>query len=174
MRKYIVLLFLTICTGGASAPFVQNNLPKDVLMAMEKVVDVASENQDAFFFYVYTAVLWQESRWKQNTLNHNTDGSYDYGIAQLNSRYFPMWKDYDGWDIRTTWGNAYVGAKHFQYLVKTYKGDYYKALLAYNCGMGNVARNTVPKVTHIYARRILLNAKMNEGKPALNMGKERR
>lgn len=159
MRKYIVLIFLTICTGGASAPFVHDNsVQRDVLMALEKVKDVAMDQGDAYFYFVYKSVLWQESRWKQNTLNHNTDGSYDYGIAQLNSRYFPMWKDYDGWDIRTTWGNAYVGAKHFQYLVKTYKGDYYKAVLAYNCGMGNVARNTVPNVSHIYARKILLLA----------------
>jgi len=161
MRKFIVLFLLTISAGGASAPFgLREPLPRDVVMALEKVKDVACEIGEEKFYFVYKAVLWQESRFRQNTLNYNRDGSYDFGIAQLNSRYFPLWKDYGGWDIRTTWGNAYVGAKFFLSLVKNYSGDYYKALLAYNCGMGNVARGTVPKVTHTYARRVLLKSKL--------------
>lgn len=160
MRKIIVLFFLTISAGGASAPFARQVFPRDVAMAMEKVKDVACEIGEEKFYFVYKAVLWQESRFRQNTLNYNRDGSYDFGIAQLNSRYFPLWKDYGGWDIQTTWGNAYVGAKFFLSLVKNYSGNYYKALLAYNCGMGNVARGTVPKVTHMYARRVLMKANL--------------
>ena len=51
--------------------------------------------------------------------------------------------------------NIAGGSKYIAQLVKKYKGDVSKALMAYNCGPGNVKRGRIPKSSKAYAKKVM-------------------
>lgn len=155
-KKYLILFLLATGTTLVTAPTMPHLTEREVIL--KQVQCVAAAYGSEVFYYVYTAMLYCESNLQHNVINYNTDGSYDYGVAQLNSRTFDFSRKVRGYDIRTARGNARVGAQYFLYLTRVYEGNLYPAVLAYNCGMGNVARGTVPDVTYRYALKVFRKA----------------
>ena len=51
--------------------------------------------------------------------------------------------------------NIEGGTKYLARLIRRYNGDISKALMAYNCGPGNVDRGRIPQASRDYARKIL-------------------
>ena len=51
--------------------------------------------------------------------------------------------------------NIAGGSKYLAQLVKRYKGDISKALMAYNCGPGNVNKGRIPKASKAYAKKVM-------------------
>ena len=51
--------------------------------------------------------------------------------------------------------NIAGGSKYLARLVKKYKGDVSKALMAYNCGPGNVNKGRIPKASKAYAKKVM-------------------
>jgi soluble lytic murein transglycosylase-like protein len=154
VKAALVALITFVATTGAAAPRPPSILEK----VLEQVWFVAAVAEDEMFFHVYTAILWNESRYDVNAFGYNTDGSFDYGVAQLNSRTFPPNKLQRGLDPRTPTGNARIGARFFFSLLRKFGGDYEKAVRAYNCGPWRVEHDRVPPSTKIYSRRVLERA----------------
>ena len=152
----IVSLCIAIFASHVAAPMTVKKSERELVA--DQIWAEAAVAGDEWFFHVYSSILWYESRFVHNTISYNTDGSYDYGIAQLNSYCWDYDRTHWGCDIRTAAGNARAGAIFFRKLVEQYGGDYYKAALAYNCGAGTVFRGTVPDVTKKYAAKVLARA----------------
>lgn len=101
-----------------------------------------------------------ESDWNENATGYNTDGSYDVGIFQLNSRNHQWFgqKYFAGknFNPRNPRHSIYVGVMYLADLIDHWQGDIYLALCSYNWGLGNVnAGRGIPKVVDTYARKIL-------------------
>lgn len=100
----------------------------------------------------------------------------DLGLAQLSTRYaddfeqrhfnpsliFSLGYVRNRFDIRDPYVNLQVGASYLAYLYKHF-GDYKLAVMAYNTGMGNVARGRIPKITYEYEHAIANNWTRRQG-----------
>ena len=51
--------------------------------------------------------------------------------------------------------NIEGGSKYIARLIRQYKGDVSKALMAYNCGPGNVNKGRIPAQSRNYARNVM-------------------
>lgn len=69
----------------------------------------------------------QESNWNPSAINYNTDGTFDYGIAQLNSRYYPGAMTMTPEQQLDTAGSV-LSTNYAQF------GNWYDAVRAYNAG----------------------------------------
>ncbi len=88
-------------------------------------------------------LVYEESRWKESAINRNTNGTYDYGLMQLNSRYFKVYP----WQTNIQKGLEYLASLYIQ------TGTWKQALISYNAGL-NGGKN--PKERSIrYAERIV-------------------
>lgn len=87
--------------------------------------------------------IWEESRWNSKAVNKNKNGSFDFGLCQLNSFYFPK---------TTVEENIEFGIRHFKEAwVAT--GSLRMASVGYNAGIYG-ARN--PPVRSLkYADRVV-------------------
>ena len=79
------------------------------------------------------AVMWNESRFDVNALNYNTNGTYDYGIMQVND----IMKDYalekcNVTDLNNTKDNILVGTTRLSEMVQKYGEN--QGLIAYGLG----------------------------------------
>lgn len=154
----VVWGLLVFTVSAAETP----QLPTEHEKILEQVWYVAAIAENPLFYHVYTAILWNESRFNPHAIGYNTDGSFDYGVAQLNSRSFPPGLLHRGLDPLTPTGNARIGARFFLSLVKQFDGDYELAVMAYNCGPNAVLRGYIPEVTRKYARRVLDRALLSQ------------
>jgi hypothetical protein len=113
-------------------------------------------------FKLISSIIQKESEWNSNNINHNKNGTTDYGLMQLNSGNKNMFEKYF-WDKKTKFDmkkpedNVYVGIKYFKSLLKQYDNDVKKALTAYNAGNFAVATNKIPETTIHYRNDILKN-----------------
>lgn len=149
--KMIVVAFIIMTTSSfASAPELKTQTKLEKIEATVRLVV-----RDPGVTKIYMAILWNESRYNHDAFNLNTDGSHDFGIAQLNSRYWNPDKKYYDVNIRTMRGNVYAGAKFFMSLVNIFSGNIRAAVTAYNCGAGAVIRGAVPISSKKYADRVL-------------------
>jgi len=78
-----------------------------------------------------TALVGHESGFKTEIVHKNKDGTGDYGLFQLNSRYHPQFKG--SVDEHITYGVSFLKG-----LMKTY--GFEKGLGAYNAGAGMTER----------------------------------
>ena len=147
------------------APVVIGFAPSIPTMSEQERIDyiILSVGQDLDnpyeFHALYKAILWNESQYNHNTISYNKDGSYDIGIAQLNSKCIKYFKErYCPFDPTNKIDNLYVGAKIFRDLLIEMKTNNVKAVMAYNCGPNRVHNNSVPCVTKIYTLRVLSRA----------------
>ena len=83
---------------------------------------------------------------KEDAVNVNVNGTCDYGVMQLNSRYFNI-------DWTCTESNIKTGVQHIRWLMNRCN-TYYQVALAYNCGL--TASKTNPPLSSIrYASRVM-------------------
>ena len=150
MKTTIIAFLVLMASNLASAPGLK---AQTKLEKIEATVWLAAHDPEAT--KIYMAIIWNESEYNHNAYNLNTDGSYDFGVAQLNSRYWNPDKKYYGVNIRTMRGNVYAGAKFFVSLINTFPGNIRAAVTAYNCGAGAVMRGMVPASSKKYADRVL-------------------
>jgi soluble lytic murein transglycosylase-like protein len=96
--------------------------------------------EDAGRYYgVSPHLLWAiakvESNFNPRALNHNKNGTYDVGLMQINSSWFPYLKKH-GIDPSLLWEpcyNTYVGAMVLRHCIDTY-GYNWRAVDCYNKG----------------------------------------
>lgn len=89
-------------------------------------------------------IILMESRWNLEAMNVNPDGSRDWGLMQLNDRYFT-----DGGDWKV---NVHVGVVLLASL-KAEAGTWYWAFYAYNAGIGSFRRGAPSAAARDYATR---------------------
>jgi len=97
-----------------------------------------------------------ESSWNERAINRNRNGTYDYGLFQLNSDYIEYfeWK-YSVEDLNPfNWKqSAEVAVKHLRKLYEA-TGSWYEATLAYNCGLSKLRSGSIPESSLRYADAI--------------------
>ena len=94
------------------------------------------------------AIIQAESRWDSNALS--TAGAR--GLMQLMPKTAAWLGVRDSYDPAQ---NIEGGTKYIARLIRQYRGNVAKALMAYNCGPGNVNKGRIPASTRKYARSIL-------------------
>ena len=111
-------------------------------------------------FKLVSTIIDKESEWNPNGINHNKNGTTDYGLMQLNNsnkymfeKYF--WDRKEKFDIKNPEHNATVGIKFFKSLLKQYHNDIKKALTAYNAGSAAVTYDNPPESTIHYRSSII-------------------
>jgi murein DD-endopeptidase MepM/ murein hydrolase activator NlpD len=102
--------------------------------------------------------------WAESSFNPNADSGVARGLLQITTPTWEEWArkvglpiDAEGrvGDIWNAEQNAKVGAAYLMFLSLYYNGNLYKALLAYNAGLGNVDRGFVPAETKEFANEVL-------------------
>jgi hypothetical protein len=114
----------------------------------------------------------KESNWGQfsQSIAPNQNGTIDYGLTQLNSRYIDAFEEtfwdvetYEEWmgyvptsfDVMNGNHNLFIGF-HLLKDLHNFFGCMQKAVMAYNTGTGNVINGAIPNSTLIYARYIVM------------------
>lgn len=97
------------------------------------------------------ALAYTESRFKTRAVGHNTNGTTDRGLFQLNSSSFPQLSEEDFFDPYTS---AKYGLAHLKYCIRS-GGNYISALAMYNAGQGRVSSNKTPQMTLNYIGNII-------------------
>lgn len=92
---------------------------------------------------IATRLVYEESRWKEHAVNRNANGSFDHGLAQLNSRYFGRY------DWKT---NLAKGLAHLAAMYKA-TGSWEWALVSYNAGLSGA--KSPPARSLVYAQTIV-------------------
>lgn len=108
--------------------------------------------------WIIARVIEIESNWNSKAINKNKDGSYDYGIMQLNSKYirgYFDWKFNDNKKINyyDPYINMEIGVKYLKHLYDYHK-SWREAVAAYNCGSSKVLRNEIPLSTKRYVEKV--------------------
>jgi soluble lytic murein transglycosylase-like protein len=106
-----------------------------------------------------------ESGWNQQALCFNSNGTFDVGIAQLNSGYFGYFGEQfwgEGFDPYNPEHNISVGIRYLARLYR-YTGHWLAAMLAYNVGPTAWARRAYSDrplrvATTLYQRALVLQA----------------
>lgn len=160
MYKQIIAALIMLSSTYLYAP-TYNQLSEQEQYEYQ-IARIALEINNIDFYYVYTSIIYYESGFKNNVINYNSDGTYDYGPAQLNSAYWFKNKKYWGHYTTNSVGNVIIGARYFLDLLKQTKFNFYRAVLAYNCGIN---RKVIPQVTYMYARKVFLRAISKKQKP---------
>ena len=90
----------------------------------------------------------------------NKNRTFDYGLFGLNSDSLVWFKIH--YHLPSTWrwynvlDNTYVGVRYLADLRAEF-GNWYQALVAYNCGSDKVRRGKEPEASKVYAANILEN-----------------
>ncbi len=98
------------------------------------------------------AVIQTESSWDPNATGPKTKWGRAKGLMQLiddTARELGVRNSYDPAQ------NIEGGTKYLARLIRRYKGDISKALMAYHCGPNNVDKGRIPQVSRDYARKVL-------------------
>ncbi len=97
---------------GCGEPVPEKDLPHCV-SAPELVVEAifAAFHDTPHVCYFADTIAYRESRWTPDIIGGpNRNGSYDYGLLQLNSGYIRTWAEWAGVDW-TDWDDPFVNAK---------------------------------------------------------------
>jgi soluble lytic murein transglycosylase-like protein len=121
--------------------------------------------EDAGRYYgVSPHLLWAiakvESNFNPRAINRNKNGTYDIGLMQINSSWFPYLKKH-GIDPSLLWEpcyNAYVGAMVLRHCIDTY-GYSWRAVDCYN--KGKKARGNSMYVWKVYKSLLQAQAYVN-------------
>lgn len=97
------------------------------------------------------ALAHTESKYKATAVGHNTNGTTDRGLFQLNSASFPKLTEEDFFDPYTS---AKYGLAHLKQCLRS-AGNSVSALAMYNAGQGRVSSNKTPQITLNYIGKII-------------------
>lgn len=124
----------------------------------DKYADMIAENaeRNGVPVWIVARMIEWESGWNpRRKSQRNANGSYDYGLMQLNSRYLDeySWKynegeEIDPYDPET---NIRVGVRYLSHL-RAHTASWYEALWAYNAGLSRVRAQKMPETTLNYLR----------------------
>jgi len=127
---------------------------------MDFIVKVCEEEEISPYYVFF--IIEKESEWNPFTKSKNKNGTIDYGLMQLNSKYLKEYitkygkykskKEYE--PINNPRDNVELGIRYFALLYRK-TGNYYDALLSYNCGLTALRENKVPLSTYQYAQSII-------------------
>ncbi|MBR4765331.1 MAG: transglycosylase SLT domain-containing protein [Clostridia bacterium] len=88
-------------------------------------------------------IMWRESNFNPNEISRNSNGSYDYGLMQINSSNFSFLSQKIGitsmYDLLDPYKNIDCGVYYIAAYMRKY-GDMNKALMCYNLGEGGAQR----------------------------------
>lgn len=88
-------------------------------------------------------IMWRESNFNPNEIGRNTNGTYDYGLMQINSSNFGFLSQKIGItsmnDLLDPYKNIDCGVYYIASYMRKYN-DYNKALMCYNLGEGGAQR----------------------------------
>lgn len=97
------------------------------------------------------ALAHTESKYKVTAVGHNTNGTTDRGLFQLNSASYPRLTEEDFFDPYTS---AKYGLAHLKQCLRS-AGNSVSALAMYNAGQGRVSSNKTPQITLNYIGKII-------------------
>lgn len=89
--------------------------------------------------YILFAIMYRESRFTQDAIHYNTNGSIDYGICQINSINWE-WLQEEGIDIYSEIGNIEASAKIISIYINEYGCTDQEAISAYGVGYSGMRR----------------------------------
>lgn len=143
-RKCFLLILLIIVTKLYSGDF--DLLVKEI----NKKIGIPE--------YIVFALIDAESAGDAMCVNKNPNGTFDYGLMQLNSKYIGEYswryndsRPIDPFDPRD---NLKVGMRYLKRLFEV-TGSWYLAVCAYNAGLSRVRAGKIPILTKKYARAIV-------------------
>jgi len=103
-------------------------------------------------------LLWMESRFNPKAIGGpNSDGTRDYGIAQINSAYLDDFKWHyklPDLDPLNPHDSIWFAVKHLSTLYKE-TGSWWYTFAAYNAGLGAVRNGNIPQSTIRYANYVI-------------------
>jgi soluble lytic murein transglycosylase-like protein len=96
---------------------------------------------------ILRAIAWRESHNRADALNHNVNGSTDYGVMQINSSHLPTLAQYgiSQDTLMQPCKNVYIAAWHLRHEMNKY-GNTWEAVGAYH--------SETPALRDEYARQI--------------------
>ena len=125
----------------------QARQPSAGYSAHRKTVDKAASDNNIDSELI-RAIIKVESNWNPNA--RSSVGAM--GLMQLMPK-TAQWLGVD--DPYDPEQNIEGGSRYIASLIKRYNGDISKALMAYNCGAGNINRGRIPKVSKNYAKKVM-------------------
>jgi len=105
------------------------------------------------------SIIYHESRFDSQAVNHNSNGSKDVGMGQINSTYLmsyyvkKYWDKDEPFEMFNAEHNMYVAIKHIGFLHELFEGDTNNTIMAYNLGTIRVVRNRVPDHGYDYLNK---------------------
>ena len=167
--KYIQSIYFitTICSGLLVSSHIphKNTLYEDIVILLRQhntppmYLDIVAKTslETGVPPDIFAKLIKLESNWHPRAVNHNKNGTKDYGIAQLNSAYLHEFANYnedkklDPFDPHMA---ILVAARHLAWLYSQ-TGSWEEAVMAYNAGLSRVRSGNIPATTRIYAERIM-------------------
>jgi len=160
--------------------------PEDILLYIKEQCHLVGVNynfavsllleENARFLRLVNGLVSQESVFE--VLNHNDNGSIDYGLWQLNGNF--LWKDFvpmhwhnlSDFHWKNPYHSTYVAIRHIKWLytsIQKFHNDrgtpqmvnslYWETAMAYNAGLDRIRSGNAPsEKTMDYAARILERA----------------
>lgn len=107
-------------------------------------------------------LMVENSEFNPNAIHINPNGTIDQGEFQLNDRslwttFIPRyWFANIEFDPFNWKHNTYIALHHMKYLEDKFKVED-DAIMAYNCGEGNVMNGTIPESTKVYLAKVKNN-----------------
>lgn len=177
MKKWVIALFCLAATVAVSAPTLPQGRIYDVpavdialIKNAQYIADkykcnieiayiVAAESRRSGVpIELLAALIYHESRFIIEAVSAtNTNDTKDYGLMQLNSSNYELFKAYIGgrdYDMCNPAYNVRIGAAFLANLHKRF-GSWALALAAYNAGPAAAARLKIPGRTVRYIKNIL-------------------
>jgi len=135
-----------------------NKYPRLTLEMFSYISEMSKET--GIDIFIICNLIQAESEFYPHAWGRNTNGSIDKGLMMLNNFYYDEFSEkyfegkfFDPFNIKD---NITIGCRILKSHLDATQDIYY-ALCAYNCGINNVKRNRIPKLTYKYAEKILEN-----------------
>lgn len=170
--KIRIILFLTcILLASSSVPVMRPQKEQE----LEKILSVlVAQNVPFAYRDLVAEASWEtkvpplllarlfkrESGWNPRAKGHNSNGTSDMGLAQLNSRYLVWMERYNNGKPVDPWKPEVaimVAARHLKSL-HNQTGTWAGAICSYNCGITRYRSGSIPTSTLLYVEDILAPA----------------
>ena len=113
-------------------------------------------------------LMVENAEFNPDAIHRNKNGTLDVGEFQLNDYYLwttfipRYWFDNVEFDPFNWKHNTYIALHHMKYLEDKLKIED-DAIMAYNCGEGNVMNGTIPESTKVYLAKVKNNLYLLRG-----------